>query len=1247
MQPPLENLKLLRLLLAVLSLSQSAFSLVVRNGDELVGKLCEAEMREALVITLESSFNYSIQGNHSCVVNVHSVEIASSDQVEVICVNRSVSFAFIDTAVSMSNVTFSGCGSFLSRLDTNLLNSTSLRFLGTHSGLFVFLNSSAKFVDVNINYYVGFAILGINMERSHFIRLSVVGNIGIVYEQKYGHMVGSGMLLLFTNSIGYSPIRPHVAIVNSTFFANYELISQDGKGCVISHFRTLLKPFIINAGALTVIFNVDSPVHQIPSVSIKGSLFKHNTGSYAGGLLIIMLNSTTGQVRIAEKTSFQNNNNLFKCPGSALVFYAVGAQHGLIDSLIVSGTNFLEHNGFIHDDDINTKRKKTGTVFIGIYNSRAQYAFLFENVEFSKNEADVFGTCLSVIVYDGGESAKEVRVKVTLRSVVANENIYSKKNVVVSGGGSFIFNSVDDVVIEGTAHSPSQFSSNQGSVIHVHNTPIKLLGVIKFRDNMAVEGAVLLMRDSLLYFNDGLELEVVNNSADTLGGAIHIISVNSYTIDLPNCALQISKNVTCSFSDNKAVLSGNSIFAFPIYSCYNMETSEIISSRSYYTNIFDFSANHSSSLNDVSTNAHQIIILNYYATENYFPGQKISLHVCASDSDNDSCVYSVIRVSLTLFGSSVYSPSHSTILDSEKVQYLNESNDFTYSIVDVTVFYHDDHNKASETTLKIMLSSHSQVAFFDLEIHEDICPPGFNFHNGICMCGKAATQFYKAVYFPEETQFCNINSLSFKKPSYIASPWLGYIDIKGKKMFGITDLCPFDICSANFEMSEMQYDVKRDLFLLSNGAKNVSVCREHREGTLCGRCSSGYSIVFGSGKCMKCSNWWLWTILLYAIAGPLLIYILYALNLTLTTGTINGIIFYSQAANVGILPFVNFFPKSYYFLNLVYFFLSSLNLNLGFSLCFYDGMNEVTKTSLTLIFPIYLLSIIIIIIVASQYSTWISNKTSTTSVQVLVTVVHISVSKLLVTIIEVFTPTVVYTDEAHARKVWFRDGNIEFFDSSKWSVMLLMVFTVATVSFVMLPYFTLLIGGRCLLRYSVFNKYCRAVYEAINGAYKENRRFWFLVRQILLIAMFIIYSAFRGKAIHLVVILSLTLLILFLVAQEYLKPYKNKAIGILDSSIMLNLIGIYLIACFQASGYTAPHLSFLVILVCILVGIVFITFLSVLTYHILLIWRLSNCYPFRKVSRTSDESVLALSNASQMSFYSSCSKYREPVINYK
>ena len=72
------------------------------------------------------------------------------------------------------------------------------------------------------------------------------------------------------------------------------------------------------------------------------------------------------------------------------------------------------------------------------------------------------------------------------------------------------------------------------------------------------------------------------------------------------------------------------------------------------------------------------------------------------------------------------------------------------------------------------------------------------------------------------------------------------------------------------------------------------------------------------------------------------------------------------------------------------FVVSIMNLNLGFPLCFYNGMNELWKAGFSLLFPLYFLTIVVVIIILSQFSLRLSNKIANFSVQVLVIVVHLS-----------------------------------------------------------------------------------------------------------------------------------------------------------------------------------------------------------------------------------------------------------------
>ena len=1266
------------LLVTVLSLAKQSCSVFIETGDDLVSHLCDKQLQEDAVILLNASIEYNITGTNSCVVNNNqSIVLKGNDAVDgntvvITCINKNISFAFVNTSITISGVTFVRCGAMLSYFENsfiNSINSSSLYFSESHSSVFIFINSNVSFTNVEICDYYGFALIGINLKNdSEFNNVRIKSNIGIESESENKPSPGSGVLLLFTNDNTSLVSRPEISITNTIFTANFEFNTNiENKQCAINHFKCFKRSCsIINAAALTVIFNDVTTKDHPPLVSIRNSSFTRNTGSYCSGLMIIMLNSTNGTVRISENTTFKNNNNYFhKCPGSALVFYAVGSQQsGNMSPLLVYDARFQNQDGLI-DSNLNNFLILTSTAFIGISHSNVNYSFVFERVKFLENAGDEFGTCLSAAVYDRKMSARSAEVSITLRGITAKRNKFTNSTVLMSGGGIFAFADIDKVVIDGSPNELSCFQNNEGSVIYARNTPVYLAGFIQFFENKARSGAVLAMSSSLLYFTSGLNFVAINNHAESFGGVVHSISTSSYTFELPNCALQFpSDNITIRFSNNSAMYGGSSIFVYPLYSCYNIQDGSIINLLDgHYEKYLNVTAPINSTVNIISTLPY---IFNRCSFDQcdltidsvrscYYPGQTIPLCVNATSYHNGTSVYATIRISLIKTKSAInYIQSKSEIRNEERVQYIIEKkgNNHTCTLVNITLSYHDDIDyklKKINESQYVALSSKSALSVFRLNLScSSVCPLGFHFNDnsGTCECSRGVKSFYHAVDYVEYGK-CYINFLAIARPLFVASPWLG--NISEHDTFGITDLCPFDFCTTNLDMSYLKYNTKHNKFVFVNSVHDVDssfgICRGNRIGTLCGECDKGYSVVFGSGECMQCSNWWLLSIAFYAVIGPLLIFVLYTLNLTLTTGTINGIIFYGQAAEVSILPFLSYFPPSN-FSKFTYFFLSILNINLGFPMCFYNGMDEFWKTGLSLVFPIYLLAIVFVIILLSRCSTKVSNRTSSSSIQVLVTVIHMSVSKLLGSVIDVFIPIQIHTDKNIVVRVWYRNGTINF---NSPRLYLLMAFTVVIVASVLLPYFTLLIGGRWLLRFPVISKYCRAGYEAIHGPYKENRRFWFLARIVLLIIMYAVYSVYRGSALHLIVVITLSLLIIFLVLQEYLKPFKNKFVGTMDSLVIINLIMAYILAWHQANRLHSPNLTALYIVTVILVSMIIIMSLLVLGYHALTLCQ-SRCSMFHKYKHIfksqCGESTLLLSDTSQASFYQSCHKYREPVIDF-
>ena len=380
-----------------------------------------------------------------------------------------------------------------------------------------------------------------------------------------------------------------------------------------------------------------------------------------------------------------------------------------------------------------------------------------------------------------------------------------------------------------------------------------------------------------------------------------------------------------------------------------------------------------------------------------------------------------------------------------------------------------------------------------------------------------------------------------------------------------------------------------------------SLCLNNREGILCSKCSTvngvNYSVVFGSTECRQCSNWWLWTLVLYAVAGPLLIYLLYALRLTLTTGTLNGIIFYAQAANVGILDMLSVYNgKMGVVRNISIALLSVLNLGLGFPLCFYNGMTELWKAGLSLLFPLYLLTIVVVLIILSRFSLRLSNRIAHSSVQVLVTVVHLSFSKLLIALFDTFIPVELYNSTMNKSKnIWFYDGSVTYGDANH---MKLMIVTSVIVGIFLIPYMLIILTGRLLMKSNKIREYLRPIYEAIHAPYKYNKQYWFTARQLLLIFEYIMYTIYRGSNILLPFSAVLPIYFMFVAVQAHLSQFKKKVINILDLSVMINY-GMFL--CTNWYLINEGHLCTAAVFDAIFVYIMMFIFSVVVFYHIVLL----------------------------------------------
>ena len=1241
------------LLISLLQVLVFAGKYQVSNGTQLECYLCDKQLEENTTLILNHSVNYEISHNRFCIVNTNGSIAITSDSLEfatIDCTHQNYSIpkstfglAFINTSVVLTRVVFHGCGATLPSSLGQSINSFDIHFSNIHAASILFIECSVMINEFKITYYYGFAFVAVNLEDSNFTKLYIYNSLGIKLIDKNvtNRSIGSGALIMFVNSSNNDPL---ITLFNCTFYGNNDFSGDKNKSCIDSYFDDEEREgfTLVNAAALTIIFS-----QQIshPMINIKKSLFCHNVGTLAGAVLILMFNTANGSTEISGDSSFEHNSNLYPCYGSALVFYMIPERSlqkdfvypSRIHSLNVVNSNFHDHSalpGYL----LNSSRPGYGAIYLGVLRPIISMDFTFRNVIFTNNHANKNGACMFATVY--GRPSEVGRVGVTLENVQAYNNSQTIIRSSPSNIGMFTFNNIHHVTING-----SSFSSNYGSVINTFSSPVYLYGNVVFKNNHAKSGAAVRLTESLLYFNESLNALFYNNTAEEIGGAIYTES-GSYNSN-PTCVLQIPShgNAVVHFRHNSARLSGNAIFATPIYNCYSMESNRIIRSVQEYYEIFNFTNSIRNNLLSISSATYEFKLCGN--RHNHYPGETIHLNVAALDGSGNH-VYSVTSISLAeQNGNGEIVPSNSHVIPQEKFQIVSESKNNACSLLNVTIIFRDQFRSFGEyKQLLIFLSPFYSGDTQQFPIILMNCPLGFALKEGKCQCNAAVIKFSKGYKYSAN---CDINTLTISPPPNVVSPWLGSVKVNNTTVFGITGDCPLEHCKA--DLYRHSFKLINESFWIpnsSNPSEHVPICLSNRNGALCGTCADSYSVVFGSSGCYKCSNKWLWTILLYVVAGPLLIYLLYALRLTLATGTLNGIIFYAQTANGGLIAVM----KEYYDTNNILgqvcsfcvSFLSFLNLNLGFPLCFYHGMNELWKTGLSLVFPIYLLIIVVILIILSRYSTWLSNRISHSSVQVMVTVVHLSFSKLLVTIINDFTSSIIYTSDKDYR-VWYWDGTVEYMGQSH--CILVITSLVVTLSLI-LPYILFFLFAKPFIRHSsLASNYLRPVFEAIHAPYKEGRHHWFVARLLLLAIIYALYARVQGNILYIIIA---SLLGLFLISQLLFRPFKSKLLNLLDSLLMFNLILIY-VTLWHINQNKAMILN--VVAVCF----VFLTFLVILLYHIL--WVTGLLMKLRRGVVTSrkwisDHITFYKRNPMQSrarplqntdSFYGSCSQYREPILS--
>jgi hypothetical protein len=395
-------------------------------------------------------------------------------------------------------------------------------------------------------------------------------------------------------------------------------------------------------------------------------------------------------------------------------------------------------------------------------------------------------------------------------------------------------------------------------------------------------------------------------------------------------------------------------------------------------------------------------------------------------------------------------------------------------------------------------------------------------------------------------------------------------------------------------------------------------------------CRPGFGLSLGSSRCIPCSDHWLRNmigiVVAAFIAGIALVIFMLALNLTVAVGTLNGILFY---ANI-VAPNTETYFLPFTTPNVVTVFISWLNLDFGFDVCFTKNeattnfiLNGLYKTLLQLAFPVYVIFLVMIVIVASERSSKFAKIVGKGNpVAVLATMILLSIAKFFNAIIASLSLT--YLKPAYgSRNVNVTTINYDLASLDEGTnIMNLEAITYSVITIDILLFLlgiifaALIFSWQWLLRYqdkAIFKwvryQKLRHFLEPYHAPYTAQYRYWtgllLFVRVLLYLISLLNFSL--DPRVDLLATIFIVGGLILLKGVTGMRVYKNWPLDVIETAIYFNLVAF--------SALTWYNLDFggnQIVLAYMSVMIIFILLLGVIVFHVL---RYTRLYKFSFVKK--------------------------------
>ena len=735
------------------------------------------------------------------------------------------------------------------------------------------------------------------------------------------------------------------------------------------------------------------------------------------------------------------------------------------------------------------------------------------------------------------------------------------------------------------------FSNNEGSGLGLINTIATFRGQNNFINNRGYSGGGINMASgSYLYLYSDANLSFINNHANTTGGAINVGQTDlHFSIAFSIAFSDSAKSCFYQFVDGS---QGKHFY-------FNNNTAETAGSVIYGGSVDE---------NCLPENRNQDDSTDFFLAISTFVNQSGYSLISSEPRGVCFCIDSEPDCSLSNVTTSTFSGGSVNF----SVALIGQYNNLTTGVIKAFT-----GSGSSDAQLQDVLSASctNVTRIVKLDDHHNqvnisVTPNSFEFENnffqpsktvivqikpcpaGFCLldklvCGidfdplKSAVNNYNiANGSVSKNRNIWMEGMEFNCTSLVSNVTNNCLNVCG--LLVSTHQCPFDYCNEGTSFSLANPDEQ---------------CNYNRAGRLCGNCSDSMSLMLGSNKCGKCSNVSLTLIIPFGLLGIALVILIIALNLTVTVGTINGLLFFANVIKI-YQPLVTHFDT----IPVLSQFISWISMDFGIETCFYDGMESCGKTALQFVFPVYLFMLFLLIIALSRWFTKFARLIGKNAVPVLCTLLLLLFTKLLRTTFSILPSThlVDYNRTGNMTKkismlVWSVDGSHNY---SKGCHLPLFIIALLVLIFVIVPYVSILLffplWERCRSKWnkgSTLYLKLKPFFDAYAGPHTEAFRFWpgiLLVARIVLAITVAVEDA-AGKAGDVVSqSMLIAVVIVLITVLSFGVTYKNSKLHSLD---------IFYFICLLTFSVYLPSKSEYDKGIIVVLAFGFLVFLGILAYH--------------------------------------------------